>query len=155
MLSLRSLCVPMRETVFMGRVDHVLGRMQPLRKVGPPLSAALPNTSMQGLWESGVQQHKDQSYSGAPRLPSTAVASSLPESANINSVPQSSPPGHRPGPSSRDFLAFVITADPELWHRQRESTMSMRRFEENTSSLSFSLALQTSWPLLNNSECKF
>lgn len=34
------------------------------------LSPALPNTSMQGLLESGVQQHKDQGYSGAASLPS-------------------------------------------------------------------------------------
>lgn len=41
-----------------------------VEKVGPPLRRALPNTSMQGLLESGVQQHKDQGYSGAARLPS-------------------------------------------------------------------------------------
>lgn len=34
------------------------------------LSPALPNTSMQGLLKSGVQQHKDQGYSGAASLPS-------------------------------------------------------------------------------------
>lgn len=39
-------------------------------KVGPPLRPPLPNTSMQGSLESGVQQHKDQGYSGAASRPS-------------------------------------------------------------------------------------
>lgn len=33
-------------------------------------SPALPNTSMQSSLESGLQQHKDQGYSGAASLPS-------------------------------------------------------------------------------------
>lgn len=38
-------------------------------KAGPPLSPALPNTSMPGSLKSGVQQHEDQGYSCAASLP--------------------------------------------------------------------------------------